>query len=90
MLDVLTGYELKIVMGLIWQSILLTFNLDVRLSLFWALDSDEAGATLLIFCSFILYLVPEAFFSCKCWHWELVNLVYLHWRHLIEFKRSLD
>lgn len=66
--------------------LIITFNFDVRLSLFGALDSNESRTTVHIVGSLLLNLVSQSLFCCECWYWNLVNLIYLHRWHLIKLS----
>ena len=90
-LNIFAGNKLKIILSFHVQYILFcAFYLNIRLSLFRALDSDERRTGLFIVRTFLLNLIAETFFCVVCWYWQFINLIHLHWRHLIKLSWSLQ
>lgn len=71
--------KLKIILLLRRHVLSITFNLDVRLCLFWALQSNEIRTILIKICALLVNLVPESVLRCICRHRQSINLINLHW-----------
>ena len=88
-LDVLAYNELQVVAHLLRQRISGTSDFNVGLSLLGALNCDEIRAALLVIGAFLLDLITKTFLGGKGRNRQLVDLVNLHWRHVVELFRAV-